>query len=84
MYVILRSFDGKAAVVGSGIVHGTCKEHDCSTFKRLSVTVQYVSFYNTVLGHSNVVVANLPFHNFNGIIRGCLCRQSGKGYSTAD
>ena len=84
VHVVLRSFDGKAAVVGSGIVHGTCEEHDCGACEWLAVGVQYVSFYDTVLGYSDVIVTDLPLHHFDGIVRGCLCRQSGKGYSTTD
>ena len=58
VHVVLRSFDGKAAVVGSGIVHGTCEEHDCGACEWLAVGVQYVSFYDTVLGYSDVIVTD--------------------------
>ena len=70
VHVVLRSFDGKAAVVGSGIVHGTCEEHDCGACEWLAVGVQYVSFYDTVLGYSDVIVTDLPLHHFDGIVGG--------------
>ena len=78
VHVVLRSFDGKAAVVGSGIVHGTCEEHDCGACEWLAVGVQYVSFYDTVLGYSDVIVTDLPLHHFDGIVRGCFAARAAK------